>query len=99
MRGEHKGFEGKVTGINRKTYQVFVDGVRREKVNGTSISVPIHPSKVMITRLNLDDRQRREMLNRKGAGEKSGTKSTSKPSQNQQVRTKKSIPTPKSGGT
>jgi ribosomal protein L24 len=41
---------------------LFVEGITREKVDGTAIQVPIHPSKVMITSLNLDDKRRRESL-------------------------------------
>jgi len=70
MRGDYRGLEGKVTGVDRKNYRVFVEGVTREKVDGTSTPVPIHPSKVMITRLNLDDKWRKEALNRKGASKK-----------------------------
>ncbi|MEM2936740.1 MAG: 50S ribosomal protein L24 [Candidatus Bathyarchaeia archaeon] len=70
MRGDYRGLEGKITRVDRKTYRVFVEGVTREKVSGTTIPFPIHPSKVIITRLNLDDKWRREALNRKGASEK-----------------------------
>jgi len=70
MRGDHKGFEGKVSRVDRKKYRIFVEGATREKVDGTTTLIPIHPSKVMITRLNLDDKWRRKMLERKGAVEK-----------------------------
>ncbi|UCD96599.1 MAG: 50S ribosomal protein L24 [Candidatus Bathyarchaeota archaeon] len=66
-RGDRRGFEGKITGISRKKYRIFVEGVTREKVDGTTIQIPIHPSKVLITNLNLDDKWRRETLKRKGA--------------------------------
>jgi large subunit ribosomal protein L24 len=66
MRGDHKGFEGKITKVDRKKYRIFVEGVTREKADGTTIQIPIHPSKVMITNLNLDDKWRREILKRKG---------------------------------
>lgn len=62
MRGDRKGLEGKVTRVDRKNYRIFVEGVTREKVDGTTAFVPIHPSKVMITSLNLDDKWRRESL-------------------------------------
>jgi len=62
MRGDRKGLEGKVTRVDRKKYKIFVEGVSREKVDGTTTFVPIHPSKVMITSLNLDDKWRRESL-------------------------------------
>lgn len=70
MRGDRKGFEGKVTRVDRTKYRIFVEGVTREKVDGTTTLIPIHPSKVMITRLNLDDKWRRKMLERGGISEK-----------------------------
>jgi large subunit ribosomal protein L24 len=71
MRGDHKGTEGKISSVNKKEYRVYVEGLTREKVDGTTIFVPIHPSKIMITRLNLDDKWRKKILERKkGAGKK-----------------------------
>ncbi|MEM3550526.1 MAG: 50S ribosomal protein L24 [Candidatus Bathyarchaeia archaeon] len=65
MRGDRKGFEGKVARVDRKNYRVYIEGLTREKVDGTTVSVPIHPSKVMITRLNLDDKWRKKILERR----------------------------------
>jgi large subunit ribosomal protein L24 len=65
MRGNHKGFEGKVTRIDRRKYRIYVEGLTREKVDGTTILVSIHPSKVMITNLNLEDKWRKQVLERK----------------------------------
>ena len=65
MRGDRKGFEGKIIRVNRKKRRIYVEGVTREKVDGSSIPIPIHPSKVMVVTLNLDDKWRRESLNRK----------------------------------
>jgi len=65
MRGDHKGFEGKVTRIDRRKYRIYVEGLTREKVDGTTILVPIHPSNVMITNLNLEDKWRKQVLERK----------------------------------
>jgi len=70
MRGERKGIEGKVAEVDRTKYRISIEGVTRQKVDGTATPVPIHPSKVMITNLNLDDKWRREILKRKGKGEK-----------------------------
>jgi len=70
MRGDRKGLEGKVIEVDRKNYRILVEGVTREKVDGTATPVPIHPSKVMIVTLNLDDKWRREILKRKGISEK-----------------------------
>lgn len=65
MRGDRKGIEGKVNKVDRKNYRISVEGVTREKVDGTAIPVLIHPSKVMIVDLNLDDKWRRDALDRK----------------------------------
>ena len=67
MRGDRKGFEGKITRVDRRKYRVYVEGLTREKVDGTTIFVPVHPSKVMITRLSLDDKWRKKILERKKA--------------------------------
>jgi ribosomal protein L24 len=65
MRGDHKGLEGKVTRIDKRKYKIYVEGLTREKVDGTTIFMPIHPSKVMITNLNLDDKWRKKILEKK----------------------------------
>jgi len=65
MRGDHKGFEGKVSRIDLKRYRIFIEGLTREKVDGTNIFVSVHPSKVMIRNLNLDDKWRKGIVERK----------------------------------
>jgi len=62
LRGDYAGAEGKVRDINRRSGRIIVEGITREKVDGTTTPFPIHASKVQITRLNLDDRWRRESL-------------------------------------
>jgi len=105
MRGDFKGFEGKVTSVDRKEYRIFVEGVTREKVDGSTALVPIHPSKAMITRLNLDDKWRREILKRKGgvtekAEEKIVEEEKPKPAKRKRIRKKTARKTaPESGGT
>ncbi len=61
-RGDHKGVEGKITRVDLSRYRIYVEGLTREKVDGTTINVPIHPSKVIVTRLNLDDKWRKGIL-------------------------------------
>ncbi len=65
MRGDHKGFEGKITRIDRGKYRIHVEGLTRDKVDGTTIFVPVHPSKAMIISLSLEDKWRRQILERK----------------------------------
>ncbi len=62
VRGDHKGVEGKISSVDLTKYRIYVEGLTREKVDGTTINVPIHPSKVIVTRLNLDDKWRKEIL-------------------------------------
>jgi large subunit ribosomal protein L24 len=82
MRGDHKGFEGKVSRIDLKRYRVYLEGLTREKVDGSTVFVAMHPSKIMIKTLNLDDKVRKAVLDRKKPiikkGEKAAKKTTSK---------------------
>jgi len=79
MRGDHKGFEGKISRIDLKKYRIYVEGLTREKVDGTTIFVPVHPSKLMITKLNLDDKWRKRILERKQKPQKKQEKILKKP--------------------
>jgi len=99
MRGDRKGSEGKVTQINRKKYRIFVEGATREKVDGTTTFIPIHPSKVMITRLNLDDKWRKKILERKGVTEKAEIAKEEPQKKKAKKERKTSKMTKKSGGT
>ena len=99
MRGDRKGSEGKVSQIDRKNYRIFLEGANREKVDGTTTFIPIHPSKVMITRLNLDDKWRKKILERKGAAEKAEIAEEEPPKKEKKKKRKTSKRTKKSGGT
>ena len=78
-RGEHKGFEGKISRVDRANYRVYVEGLTREKVDGTTIFLPVHPSKMIITNLNLDDKWRKKILERKKKGRGKVAKPEEKP--------------------
>jgi large subunit ribosomal protein L24 len=65
VRGDRKGFEGKISRIDLKNYRLYVEGLTREKVDGTTIFISLHPSKVTIKNLNLDDRWRKSTIERK----------------------------------
>ncbi|MEM2188617.1 MAG: 50S ribosomal protein L24 [Nitrososphaerota archaeon] len=64
LRGEFRGVEGKVTGVDRGRQVIYVENVAIKKADGTSVSRPIHVSNVMITELNLDDEYRKKALAR-----------------------------------
>jgi len=67
QRGEHKGFEGKISRVDLKHFRIYMEGLTREKTDGTNIFLAIHPSKVMIRNLNLDDKWRKNIISRKEA--------------------------------
>jgi len=67
VRGSYAGIEGKVTKVSVKKVRICVEGVTRTKADGTEIYVPIHPSKVVITKLDLSDPKRKQVLERKRA--------------------------------
>ncbi|RLG07250.1 MAG: 50S ribosomal protein L24 [Thaumarchaeota archaeon] len=64
LRGDFKGVEGKVTGVDRERQMIYVENVTLKKADGSTVNRPIHVSNVMITELNLDDPYRREALMR-----------------------------------
>ena len=99
MRGYRKGSEGKVTQIDRKNYKIFVEGVDREKVDGTKTLIPIHPSKVRLTRLNLDDKWRKKILKRKAAEKAEILKEEEPPKKKAKKKRKPRKTTKKSEGT
>ena len=65
VRGHYKGqATGRVINVYRKKFVVHVERTQREKVNGTTVQVGIHPSNCVITKLKLDkDRKVRKRLN------------------------------------
>lgn len=65
MRGDWKGHEGKVVRIDLKRVRIFVEGVQRKKADQTPVYYPIHPSKVMIVKLDLSDKWRRKIIERR----------------------------------
>ncbi len=65
MRGSFKGHEGKVIKVDLKKRRIFVEGATRNKADGTPVPVPIYPSKVMITKLDLSDKRRSAIIKRK----------------------------------
>ncbi|KAG9226146.1 hypothetical protein CCMSSC00406_0005057 [Pleurotus cornucopiae] len=64
VRGKYRGREGKVTQVYRKKWVIHVDRVQRDKSNGATAPIGIHPSNVVITTIKLD-KDRRAILERK----------------------------------
>ena len=71
LRGEFKKKKGNVTRVDLKKLKIFIDNIKRKKVSGQEFEIPIDPSNVMITSLNLGDKMRKKSLLRKeGVGKK-----------------------------
>merc|ERR1711935_799725 len=64
VRGTYKNRDGKVTTVYRKKYVIHVERISREKNNGATVMLGLHPSKVIITKLHLDP-DRKKLLERK----------------------------------
>ncbi len=65
MRGQFKGKIGKVNKVLIKRTRVYVEGIENIKKDGSKALYPIHPSKVMITKLGNDDKKRKKSIERK----------------------------------
>ena len=65
MRGDWKGHRGKVVEVDLKRMRIYVEGVTVTNARGEPRYYPIHPSNVMIVKLNLDDKRRLEIIERK----------------------------------
>jgi len=69
MSGKFKKQRGKVSRVNLKKYQVFVEGIVVKRTDGTERQKPIHPSKLKIINLNVEDKRRVKIFERKEHGE------------------------------
>lgn len=65
LRGDEKGKTGVVVSVNLKKCTIFINGITISKVNGSEVLKPIHPSNVMITKLELKDKTRELRIRRK----------------------------------
>merc|ERR1712053_14796 len=55
VRGHYKGQQvGKIVQCYRKKFRVYIERIQREKANGATVNVGIHPSKVVIVKLKMD---------------------------------------------
>jgi large subunit ribosomal protein L26e len=51
LRGVKKGFKGKVIQVYRKKWVIHIDKLTKNKANGAPYQLPVHPSKVAITKV------------------------------------------------
>ncbi|GMF02758.1 hypothetical protein B5S31_g4128 [[Candida] boidinii] len=65
VRGSKKGQEGAISSVYRLKYSIQLEKLTKEKSNGASVPINIHPSKVVITKLHLD-KDRKALIEKKG---------------------------------
>merc|ERR1712127_639585 len=73
-RGHYKGqTTGKILQCYRRKFVIHVERIQREKANGATVHVGIHPSNVVVTKLKID-KDRKLILERKAATRSQDTK-------------------------
>ncbi len=65
MRGQFKKKTGKVARVDLKQTRIYIEGIEMIKKDGSKIPYPIHPSNLLIENLVLEDKQRKELVERK----------------------------------
>lgn len=58
---------GKVVSVYRKKFVVYIERIQREKADGSTRPVGIHPSKCVIMKLKMD-KDRKKILDRRAKG-------------------------------
>ncbi|MFW9962934.1 MAG: 50S ribosomal protein L24 [Candidatus Sifarchaeia archaeon] len=58
MRGQFRDTEGKVTGVSYKKGVIFLDNTTITKSDGKESAVPMHPSNLMLVKLEIDDERK-----------------------------------------
>ena len=64
-KGDRKLSEGRVLRVDTQKSRIYIEGVTRTRMDGSTVQIPIKAENVMITRLNLNDQWRRRVLERK----------------------------------
>lgn len=81
LRGEFRGVTGKVTKVSTKKNGVSVEGVKKEKLKGGNLDIFIHPSNLIVTELNTEDKWRQNKLEGKKKAVKESKPKETKPEQ------------------
>ncbi|KAL0269780.1 UNVERIFIED_CONTAM: hypothetical protein PYX00_007399 [Menopon gallinae] len=67
-RGHYQGQQvGKIIQVYRKKFVIYIERIQREKANGATTYVGIHPSKVVIVKLKMD-KDRKRIIERRAKG-------------------------------
>jgi len=71
--GKHQSKEGKVTLVSRSKYVVHIEKISREKVNGQTVQIGVHPSNLVITKLHAD-KNRDALIDRRSKAKNAAAK-------------------------
>ena len=82
LRGQFKKKKGNVERVDLKKSKVYVSGVEMIKKDGTKVFYPVHPSNLVVTEINLDDKKRAAILNKSKEAYKKTKKQEEKVIQN-----------------
>jgi large subunit ribosomal protein L24 len=63
--GTFKGVEGEVVKVDVSQIKIYVDKVVSKKRDGTEVLKPVHPSNLILTDIDLMDKRRQRVLERK----------------------------------
>ncbi len=69
MRGDFRGHEAPVVGVDLDSERVIIEEAVVEKTDGEEVPRPIEPSNLRVTELDLSDERRRERISEKGGEE------------------------------
>jgi len=78
MKGKFNKKTGKISRVDTNKIKVYIDGIKRKKVDGSEVQVPIHPSNLKIINLNLEDKKRIKALTRSVKKEEKHEKTSEK---------------------
>ncbi len=59
MRGQFRDTEGKVVKVDYRHVRVYVESGTTTKADGKEVQIPLHPSNLKITELELDDERKK----------------------------------------
>ena len=65
VRGNFRNHLGKIERVFLKKTRVYVEGAQIIKRGGSKVFYPLHPSNLIITTLNLEDKRRQKIIQRK----------------------------------
>ena len=67
VRGSSKDAKGKISQVYRKKWCLYIEKLVKNRINGATIRMPIHPSNVVITKLKITP-DRQSIIDRRSAG-------------------------------